>query len=124
MGCSTVTSQEVRSTAGLICQKLIVEILKELEVILKELAAAAAARWTTLPQRCPPNISCFPHGCSSSSQSSSPRQSSYWSAQTQPRVDSGHSTDPHRLAAWHPLRPLCRFQNKKDRRTRAQSQHG
>ena len=59
--CSTVTSQEVGSTAGLICQKLIVKILKELEVILKELAAVAAI-WTTLPQRCHPNISCFPHG--------------------------------------------------------------
>ena len=54
---STVTSQEVGSTAGLICQKLIVKILKELAA-----AAAAAAIWTTLPQRCPPNISCFPHG--------------------------------------------------------------
>merc|ERR1712210_178558 len=101
MGYSTVTSQEELAAA-----------------------AAAAAIWTTLP-RDALQISPASHmGVHPPRNLLPPGSHPTGQAQTQPRVDSGYSTDPHRLAAWHPLRPLCRFQSKEDRRTRAQSQHG
>merc|ERR1712212_584107 len=43
-------------------------------------------------------------------------------AKTQPRADFGYSPHPHRLAAWHSLRPLHRFQSKESGRRGAQNQ--